>query len=494
MRSFMRSFMRSLMRSFMRKLCGIALCVSLTVPAIAQDPTFVWTGNGTDDLISNSANWPASMASQFFQNGYGLHTTGQRGTYIIPAGNTMTAYGFDNSNITLDFCADITSIRNNRFNGFWMRNNMTVILGPSGSFTFLNLDGSADSGQITMQGANNRLDYSMPGTLSLADVHVSSHDGNGGRNNHLNQYAGTINAAHVWLGTNTQGGTEVSSINLYGGSFNVIGRAGESIPGTICIGYHAYQKKHGNGALNIYGGAFTAGKIEGDPATLNGETYTPSVNLFIGGTDGTQFGTFTATQQNTFTGDFNVQMAMPLTVLDPSILNTNIVSLPTVGNAKVNLKSALFTTANDGKNVVLNAAKELAGANDLELNSTLELTTSVSEGWIELPGSSNPFVVELSTSGLGSMTAAEEFAAWLGTDFFANTVALDPSTIQLSFAPETSGDIFMFDFTNYVAANVTLQGFSTSELPEPSAWALMLFGAAGLFTFFRKPMRSHNMR
>jgi len=471
------------MRSFLRNLMGLVLTAGLACPAFAQDPTFVWTGNGNDDLISNSANWPANMASQFFQNGYGLHTTGQRGIYVVPAGNTLTAYGFDNSNITLDFNGDITSIRNNRFNGFWMRSNMTVSLGPNGTFTFQNLDGSADTGQITMQSANNRLDYSMPGTLSLADVHISSHDGGGGRNNHLNQYAGTINAAHVWLGTNTQGGTEVSSINLYGGDFNVIGRAGEDLPGTICIGYHAYQKKHGNGALNIYGGAFTAGKIEGDPATLNGEIFTPSVNLFVGGTDGTTFGTFTATQQNTFTGDFNVQLAMPLTVLDASILNTNIISLPTVGSAKVNLHSDLFTTANDGKNVVLNPAKELAGADDYELNSALELTTPVSEGWILLPDSSNPFTVNLSTSEFASMTAADEFAAWLEEDFFTEAEALDQSTFQLSFAPEFAGDLFAFDFSGYDISNVTLNGFMTAEVPEPATWALMLFGLLALGGF-----------
>ena len=90
--------------------------------------------------------------------------------------------------------------------------------------------------------------------------------------------------------------------------------------------------------------------------------------------------------------------------------------------------------------------------------------------------------MELFTNDLGSMTAAEEFAAWLGEDFFANAEALDSSTIQLTFSPENSDDVFMFDFTNYAAANVKLHGFSTSEVPEPSAWALMLLGAAGLVT------------
>ena len=462
------------MRSFSKKLLGIALSVGLTVSAFAQDPTFVWTGNGTNDLISNSANWPTTMGSQFFQNGYGLLTTAQRGTYVIPAGNSATAYGFDVTNVTLDFDGDIISVRNPSFNGFWMRNNMTVILGPNGSYTFQQRDGSADAGQITMQGANNRIEYHMQGTLPFQAIFIGAYDGNGGQNNHLEQYAGKISSEFTYVGTMNTGGTEQNTLTLYGGTYEV--------SHTLLVGLDTARGTHGNGAVNIYGGAISTVNMDGAVATINGAQFVPSVNLFIGGVDGTDFGTFAMTGNNTFSGDFNVQMAMPLTVLDPSILNTNIISLSTVGNTKVNLKSELFTTANDGKMVVLDTAKKLAGSDTYALNGTLELTDPVSEGWIELPDSSNPFTVELFTNDLGSMTAAEEFAAWLGEDFFANAEALDSSTIQLTFSPENSDDVFMFDFTNYAAANVKLHGFSTSEVPEPSAWALMLLGAAGLVT------------
>ncbi len=473
-KEFIFMLVEDFMRSFSKKLLGIALSVGLTVPALAQDPTFVWTGNGADDLISNSANWPTTMGSQFFQNHYGLHTTAQRGTYVIPAGNTATVYGFDITNVTLDFDGDIISVRNPSFNGFWMRNNMTVILGPNGSYTFQQRDGSADAGQITMQGENNRIEYHMQGTLPFQAIFVGAYDGNGGKNNHLEQHAGKITSEFTYVGTMNTGGTEQNTLTLYGGTYEV--------SNTLLVGLDTARGTHGNGAVNIYGGALSTVNMSGATATIDGAQFVPSVDLFIGGVDGTDFGTFALTGNNTFSGDINVQMAMPLTVLDSSILNTNIVSLSTVGNTKVNLGSELFTTANDGKTVILDASKKLAGSDNYAVNETLALTTPVSEGWIELPDSSNPFTVELSASGLDSMTAAEEFAAWLGEDFFANATALDQSTIQLTFSPENGDDIFMFDFTDYAAANVKLQGFSTSDVPEPSAWALMLLSAAGLVT------------
>ena len=50
-------------------------------------------------------------------------------------------------------------------------------------------------------------------------------------------------------------------------------------------------------------------------------------------------------------------------------------------------------------------------------------------------------------------------------------------------APEFAGDLFAFDFSGYDLSNVTLNGFMTAEVPEPAAWALMLFGLLALGGF-----------
>ncbi|MBO5437354.1 MAG: PEP-CTERM sorting domain-containing protein, partial [Thermoguttaceae bacterium] len=105
---------------------------------------------------------------------------------------------------------------------------------------------------------------------------------------------------------------------------------------------------------------------------------------------------------------------------------------------------------------------------------------------LELPESSNPYTMELFTEGLKDQAAADDFAAWLDEEFFLDAAALDASTIQVELFSGMDSDIFMFDFTGYDAANVMLQGFRTSEVPEPSAWILFSLGVFGLAGFRTK--------
>lgn len=463
---------------------GLAAMMDLCAffPIFAADvtsPVFTWTGNGSSDLYTDAQNWPSDMPTQFFQSDNGLLTTATRGKYVIPEGFSTTIYGFDISNVTLEFNGDLTSVCNPRFNGFWMRGNTAVVLGQESNVTFLN-GGAADTqSQITIGGANNQFDYYSSGKMSCNHIHLSSYDyKNNTSSNHFNQYDGTIETTHLWVGTYSVDGKE-NTLNLYGGDFIV--------SNTLLMGHDTRKNTHGNGVINIYDGSFTAAHYRGFTATIGGEQYTPSINLHIGGTDGSTFGTFKQTGTTAYEGILSVQMSTPLTVLDSSILNTNIVSLNSLtGKEQWDIETKLFKLAEDGKSVSLDASKKLPASDNYAVNQTLEFQTGLSEGWLELPESSNPYTMELFTEGLKDQAAADDFAAWLDEEFFLDAAALDASTIQVELFSGMDSDIFMFDFTGYDAANVMLQGFRTSEVPEPSAWILFSLGVFGLAGFRTK--------
>jgi len=423
---------------------------------LIQAAEITWTGNGTDAYISTKENWPGNTQC-FSKNGFGLmHQASGGNTYIIPAGASAIATGFDIDNTQIVINGSLVSKRELygtwSFNGFWLRGNNTVTIGENANFTCKN--GSADDAiQLTMAGSNNTLNKYDSATLTFGSIFISTYDGNGGNHNVVNQYAGTVKATQVNLGTKS-GFTDsnMNYYNLYGGTVE----AGQTHLNTY---NNNGSTTYGRGVLNIYG-SYTTGTLQGGTSTDGTNTYRSEINVYVG-PDGN--GSLKVTGTNTYSGIINVELDSYFQYVPASLINTPVVSLPALsGNETININTNLLKL--NGSKVGLNTSNNLAGSGTFSVNKS-RTYSATGVGYVEMNPVSNPYEIELTVSGLETQAQADAFASWLRADSGLNAQMNSPTQLVLSDLPtSTANQVLFLDFSKYVDATVQTTRLRAAEV------------------------------
>ena len=328
---------------------------------------------------------------------------------------------------------------------------------------------------------------------------------NNGVDNVMTQNGGDVNVAWFTMQWDRSGGT--STYNMNGGTLTsngtsqgngmVLAKNGNATfnmnGGTVTtkqastsnIGWAGYALSvgtgvsNGNAVLNISGG-----KIDSQ-----GKTYIKNGSAVNYITNGDQFGLLAITGDLeqyglisvTHTGD------VPDWVDPVTIMTVSGNGVPTVTNNSKNVYEDFWYLDEKALKLQTKAGTVDFGTEaEVELPEGLELKT----GWVDFAGadSTRSFNLEIATEDMDSfMTALNaQLEAEYGDGATAEKKDGQTAEISLNFAELGDVDRFTWNFTGAEFNGAAVTGISSNYVPEPTAWLLLILGAAGILAVRRK--------
>lgn len=328
---------------------------------------------------------------------------------------------------------------------------------------------------------------------------------NNGVDNVMTQNGGDVNVAWFTMQWDRSGGT--STYNMNGGTLTsngtsqgngmVLAKNGNATfnmnGGTVTtkqastsnIGWAGYALSvgtgvsNGNAVLNISGGEMNA----------LGKTYIKNGSAVNYLTNGDQFGLLAITGDLeqyglisvTHTGD------VPDWVDPVTIMTVSGNGVPTVTNNSKNVYEDFWYLDEKALKLQTKAGTVDFGTEaEVELPEGLELKT----GWVDFAGadSTRSFNLEIATEDMDSfMTALNaQLEAEYGDGATATKKDGQTAEISLNFAELGDLDRFTWNFTGAEFNGAAVTGISSNYVPEPTAWLLLILGAAGILAVRRK--------
>lgn len=328
---------------------------------------------------------------------------------------------------------------------------------------------------------------------------------NDGVDNVMTQNGGDVNVAWFTMQWDRSGGT--STYNMNGGTLTsngtsqgngmVLAKNGNATfnmnGGTVTtkqastsnIGWAGYALSvgtgvtSGNAVLNISGGEMNA----------LGKTYIKNGSAVNYLTNGDQFGLLAITGDLeqyglisvTHTGD------VPDWVDPVTIMTVSGNGVPTVTNNSKNVYEDFWYLDEKALKLQTKAGTVDFGTEaEVELPEGLELKT----GWVDFAGadSTRSFNLEIATEDMDSFMAAlnAQLEAEYGDGATAEKKDGQTAEISLNFAELGDLDRFTWNFTGAEFNGAAVTGISSNYVPEPTAWLLLILGAAGILAVRRK--------
>jgi len=332
----------------------------------------------------------------------------------------------------------------------------------------------------------------------------------GAAKNVVNQYGGTLDAG--WFTVMWEDAGSSAEYNMFGGEIYARGNGNPMVIG----------KNSNKAAFNLYGGQVSAAVGQNSNQGNNAASYN-GYGLKVGGHSG-------AGTLNIYAGDMDVKGKASLTAASDLNFETSVKGLGTLtvegafeqngGKVSVAHNDAIsftddyslengkdimtvggktaVTVTNDSANILDTAYDTATGKLNVQFkddayvgslggNSALSLDPAT-VGWVSMEdfNTSNPYVLELlvNTNGMEIDAFVDILNEQLNPsdeELWAVAEVTENDSVSMTFMPNTltEMDVLSWDFSNsvlYGLQGVAVVGINGNEVPEPSAWVLLVLG------------------